>query len=182
MDTLISKLSHRQAIKDRWGNDLWHIILKVSRQTLVEAPCCEVSRTIIVSGIQTLNVSSLFPSGRLQGIACHRLDPEIIGWLSVVFEMPDEESGAFPLSAYPHPEAFVWAPTGRLLPQANKMFGLQLEEQLPVLLKLCRFCLANKAEHMRSVSSNIRSCSGKEGSSCGSNLCWWHFFSQCRYH
>lgn len=48
-----------------------------------------------------MNVSSPFPSGRLQAIANHRLDLEVIGWLFVVFEMPDEESGAFLLSAHP---------------------------------------------------------------------------------
>lgn len=72
---------------------------------LAEAACWHVSRTIIISGIWTLNVSSPFPSGRLQATASHRLDLEIIiGWLLVVFETPDEDSGAFPLSPHPQPE------------------------------------------------------------------------------
>lgn len=72
---------------------------------LAEAACWQLSRTIIISGIWTLNVSSPFPSGGLQATASHRLDLEIIiGWLFVVFEMPNEESGAFPLSPYPKPE------------------------------------------------------------------------------
>jgi len=67
---------------------------------LEEAARCEVSRAIIVLDVRTLNVSSPFPSGRLQAIANHRLDLGVVGCLFVVFEMPDEESGVFLLSAY----------------------------------------------------------------------------------